>query len=89
MINSMKPVAHNCFRKLLHFLDKCWRISNWILRNDFSENWIYITISCQENSFKVDHYKKVKVYGFSSKFGKIKKMGVWFHSRKAGGVNPA
>ena len=37
---------------------------------------------------KVDPHKKVKVLWFSWKVGKIKKMRVWFHSRKANGVNP-
>ena len=32
--------------------------------------------------------KKVKVLWFSWKFGKIKKMRAWFHSRKDSVVNP-
>ena len=47
-----------------------------------------ITMGLDWLGYKVDPHLTVKVSWFSWKFGKIKKMRVWFHSRKASGVNP-
>ena len=48
----------------------------------------WLSVSSCDIHLKVDPHYKVKVLWFSWKFGKIKKMRVWYHSHEANGVNP-